>query len=434
MVKRKSWKLVSLLLIMVLLSIAFLARPTSAIISQNTASWYWNSDTNITSVAVGDVNGDNQNEIVVAGYFNNGVVWNAQIHVLNAVSLATENVGFWNWGSDTQISSVAIGDVNGDGKNEIVTGGQFFDGTRWTALVHVLSASTTSTALTVLNYGYWYWTGDTQISSVAIGDVNGDGKNEIVTGGAFNDGTRWNALLHVLNASTTSTAFTVLNYGNWYWTGDTQISSVAIGDVNGDGKNEIVTGGSYFDGTRNNALLHVLSASTTSTVFNVLNYGFWYWTGDTYINSVALGNITGAVGGLSIITGGSYFDGTRNNALLHVLSASTTSTALNVQNAAFWYWTGNTTINSVATGNFTGGSALDIVTAGSYNDGFHSNAQMLDLNGANMATISASHWFTTSDTSANSVTIGNTGFGNRIVVGGSYFDTLRSVAQLIIWT
>ncbi len=43
----------------------------------------------------------------------------------------------------------------------------------------------------------WYWTSNTGIESVAIGDVNGDGNTEIVTGGYYNDGTRMNSQLCV---------------------------------------------------------------------------------------------------------------------------------------------------------------------------------------------------------------------------------------------
>ena len=41
----------------------------------------------------------------------------------------------------------------------------------------------------------------------------------------------------------------------WYWTGNTVINSVAIGNVDGDSQVEIVTGGYYFDGIRNVAQL-----------------------------------------------------------------------------------------------------------------------------------------------------------------------------------
>ena len=76
----------------------------------------------------------------------------------------------------------------------------------------------------------------------------------------------------------------VESVASWFWTGNTQISSIAIGDVNGDGLNEIVTGGSYFDGTRWNAQLCEFSGSNLA----LLNVKGWFWTSDTSISSVTL--------------------------------------------------------------------------------------------------------------------------------------------------
>ena len=47
------------------------------------------------------------------------------------------------------------------------------------------------------------------------------------------------------------------NVTSWYNVGDTGLWSVAVGDVDNDGQTEIVTGGSYFDGTRSCAQLTV---------------------------------------------------------------------------------------------------------------------------------------------------------------------------------
>ena len=66
---------------------------------------------------------------------------------------------------------------------EIVTGGYFTDGIRISQLV-VWDGE----LLAVENIQTWYWTGDTQISSVAVGNVDADVYKEIVTGGYYNNG------------------------------------------------------------------------------------------------------------------------------------------------------------------------------------------------------------------------------------------------------
>jgi hypothetical protein len=357
--KNKLLKIFTVISVIGLLSLAIIASPASALISQNVKSWFWTSDTNASTMAVGDVNGDGQNEIVTAGYFNDGFHWDAQLHIWNTSNMAVEGVTAWFWTSDTQVASLAIGDVNGDGKNEIVTAGEFFDGFRWVAQLHVWNGTT----LAVIGVTTWYWTSDTQISSVAIGDVNGDGKNEIVTGGAYFDNTRWVSLLHVWNGT----------------------SLAALG--------------------------------VTS----------WFWNSNTYINSVAVANITGG-SALDIVTGGAFFDGTRNVALLHVWNSSN----MLVERVTAWFQTSNTKISSVTVGNYSSGSALDVITCGTFNDLLRNNAQLIDWNGATLAPNSATSWFITNGTQANSVALANLG-GNHIVVAGSYFDNIRLNAQLTIW-
>ncbi len=318
--------------------------------------------------------------------------------------------------AETQISSVAIGDVNGDGNMEIVTGGSYFDGTNWNSQLVVWNGQT----LGLINVVTWHWTGDTQISSVAVANITGTTGLSIVTGGAYNDGTRWNAQLAVWNGVTMA----LQNVQSWFWTSNTYINSVAVANITGSASLSIVTGGSFNDGTRLNSQLVVWNAANLA-LNNVIT---WFWTGDTEINSVAIANVTGGTA-LSIVTGGYFFDGTRNNAQLAVWNGTT----LGLQNVATWFQTSNTVINSVSIANYTGGSSLDIITGGVFNDVVKDNAQIVDFNGASLTTITTANWFQTSGTRVNSVSVANTGSGNRVIAGGSFFDTIRDNAQLTIW-
>ena len=122
-----------------------------------------------------------------------------------------------------------------------------FDGTRNVAqLIEWNGANLAVDRLTS-----WYWTGNTVINSVALGDVDGDGQMEVVTGGYFNEGTRNIAQLIEWNGA----SLAVDRLTTWFWNSNTGISSVALGDVDNDGKIEVITGGYFNDGIRNIAQL-----------------------------------------------------------------------------------------------------------------------------------------------------------------------------------
>jgi len=82
--------------------------------------------------------------------------------------------------------------VDADGQLEIVTGGYYTDGPRIAQLV-VWDGET----LEVGPLAVWFWTGDTRINSVAVGNVDADVYKEIVTGGFFDVGANLNSQLVV---------------------------------------------------------------------------------------------------------------------------------------------------------------------------------------------------------------------------------------------
>ena len=271
---------------------------------ENIRTWYWTGDTRINSVAVANVDDDTDVEIVTGGYFNDDVRDWAQLVVWNGTTLEVENLKVWYWTGDTRINSVAVANVDDDTDVEIVTGGYFNDNIRdWAQLVTWDGATLEVEPLTV-----WYWTGETRINSVAVGDVDGDGAEEIVTGGYYTDGVKM-AQLVVWNG----TSMAVENVAAGDWTSEAMINAIAIGNVDLDAGVDIVTGGYYFDGERDEAQLVTWDGATLA----LESLKVWYWTSDTRINSVAIGNVD-TDGFEEILTGGYYNDGANINAELVV--------------------------------------------------------------------------------------------------------------------
>jgi hypothetical protein len=147
----------------------------------------------INSVAIGNVDGDAQVEIVTGGYYYDGSRNIAQLVEWNGANLAVDRLTTWYWTSNTVINSVALSDVDGDGQTEVVSGGYYYDGMRNVSQLIIGSGS----SLAGEEIKTWNWTGNTAINSVAVGDVVGDSLAEVVAGGAFYDGTRLNSQLTV---------------------------------------------------------------------------------------------------------------------------------------------------------------------------------------------------------------------------------------------
>lgn len=415
-IKNRKVKLVTAICFVTLLSLAMLAQNSSAIIIQNYSSWFL-QDTVITAVAAGDVDNDGIIDIVTGGYQNDGSRWVAQLVVWNSLTLAVKRVTGWVWGSDTQVTSVAIGDVDGDGGSEIVTGGTYFDNTTWIAQLVVWNGST----LGAERVQAWNSGNNTQIASIAFGDVDVDGGIEIVSGGAFFDNTRWVSQLAIWNGST-------LEYEQatgWYRSSNTYIDSVAVGNVDADVVPEIVTGGAFLDGVRYNAQLVVFNGSALT----VQGQQTWFWTGNTEISDVAVGDVDGD-NATEVVTGGSYFDNIRYNAQLVVWNGSSLAVE-NVK--TWYDFASNATISSVAYGDVDGNGVVDVVTGGKYFDGVRWNAQISIQPGNTLLGNTGTTWFTTSDSYIEAIDVGNIGGTNRVVTGGAFFDLIRTNAQLTIW-
>jgi hypothetical protein len=224
------------------------------------------------SVAVGDVNGDGNPDIVVAnecdGSACSGSGW---IGVLLGNGDGTFRPPL-RYGSGGQLPIwVAIGDVNRDGKSDLVVANANSNS------VSVLLGNGDGTFQTPTTYG----SGGVSPRHVALGDLNGDGRLDIVVANAPNysaDGT-----VGVLLGNGNGTFQTAAAYDS----GGSSSTSVAIADVNGDGKPDLLVTNLNSYGPPNPYLLGVLLANGDGTFQPVTSYD----SGGLYAWSVAVADV-----------------------------------------------------------------------------------------------------------------------------------------------
>ena len=169
------------------------------------------------SVAVADINGDSNRDIIVAnsGTDNVGVLLNKGNGTFSAKATYSTNPG-------SSPRSVAVADVNGDGRVDIVVANTIADN------IGVLLNAGNGIFSTPVTYA----TGNGSApSAVAVGDINADGKTDIIVAnhGSDNVGVFFSSVSGKFSAQKT------------YSTGKgSSPSSVAVADVNTDGTFDII--------------------------------------------------------------------------------------------------------------------------------------------------------------------------------------------------
>ena len=284
--------------------------PVSTTLSMATAVNYA-VGTNPYSVAIGDTNNDGKQDMAVANYASGFV------SILSGVGDGTFNAAV-NYTAGTSPIFVALGDINNDGKLDLSVA-NYSSGN-----VSVLLGVGNGTFNAAVNYA-----AGTNPYSVTIGDVNNDGKPDMaVTNFTSNN-------ISILLGVGDGTFSAAVNYAV-----GTNPVSVTIGDINNDGKPDMAV--ANYNSNNASVLLGVGDGTFSAAV----NYA-----AGSNAASVAIGDVNG--------------DGKLDMAVANRL-ANNASVLLGVGdgtfNAAVNYTVG-TLPYAVAIGDINGDGKLDLATA-----------------------------------------------------------------------
>ena len=220
------------------------------------------------SVAIGDLDGDGKPDLAVANSGSTTVSIFRNIATSGSINTGSFNPPI-NLTTGTQPNSVAIGDLDGDGRPELAVVNTSSNSV--SVFSNMSSIGTVSFAAKV------DFTTGPGPASVALGDLDGDGKPELAVANSFS-----NTVSVFRNTATSGSIGTGSFTAKVDFTMGPETYSVALGDLDGDGKPELVTTNldantvSVLRNADANADLSALtlSAGTLSPAFSAANIAY----------------------------------------------------------------------------------------------------------------------------------------------------------------
>jgi len=227
-------------------------------------------------INVGDLDGDGKPDLVTANGDNTVcILRNTSVQgIINSSSFATKV----NFPTGNGSINVAIGDIDGDGKQDLALTNLH------AATLSVLRNTSSPGTITASSFAAKvdFSTGTRPIG-VSMGDLDGDGKLDIAVAC---EGTN---TVSVYKSKVTSGVLDVNSFAAKVDYSKTGLSyEVTIGDIDGDGKPELVVG----NGVNSVSVLHNRSSTTTTPLF--------YYNFDDQVNDQTLNNHNGTTQGTPV--------------------------------------------------------------------------------------------------------------------------------------
>jgi len=184
-----------------------------------------------SAVVAADLNGDGRLDLVVANEIDNTV---SVLRNKTAPGTAASFAARQNFPAGENPDAVAIGDVNGDGKPDLLVVNH---GSLNTPTVSILLNKTPPGATTLTFAAQKQFAIGDQPGSIALADLNGDGRLDIIVG---NNSSEANVSV-LLNTTVPGAAVASFASQQKFATGEF-VWAVAAADINGDGKPDIIVG------------------------------------------------------------------------------------------------------------------------------------------------------------------------------------------------
>ncbi|MGA9509722.1 MAG: FG-GAP-like repeat-containing protein [Candidatus Sulfotelmatobacter sp.] len=232
------------------------------------------------SLAVADVNGDGKLDLLAANVCNSNCT-NGTVGVLfgNGDGTFLPPVAYGAGGVDT--FSVTLADVNGDGKLDLLVANACNSGSCNNGSVGVLLGNGDGTFQAATAYS----SAGLDADAVAVGDINGDGKPDLVVTNECNGNSCTNGTVGVLLGNGDGTFQSAVSYNS----GGVTATSVALADMNGDGKLDLLVTNQCSDNNCTTGQVAVMLGNGDGTFQSPVTYG----TSGLYAGSLAVADING---------------------------------------------------------------------------------------------------------------------------------------------